>query len=332
LISRREFTVGLLLATATQFAWAQTPAKQHRIVFVSSAIPAEELTETAGPSMVRQFFGAMRGRGYTEGGNLVVERYSAVGQPERYADLAYEVVSRNPEVIVTDHDMLLRVLRTTTGKIPVVGVMSDLFVPWWPGSLSGYPGNAPFVSLVTGPEFYGKQLQMLKDAVPSAARIASLFARVDWGLVERVLSDAGGRLGISLIKISPSDGTAGQIHRALTDIAQQQPDAAIVSPEVDFLAHRRLIVEWAEKSRLPVMYPVRDYVELGGLMAYGPDLAELGQHLADDVDRILHGTTPSDIPIYQPAKFEFLINLKTASALGLTLPRSLLLLADEVIE
>jgi putative ABC transport system substrate-binding protein len=331
-MKRRDFMMGLLLGAATRPVLAQAPAKQHRIAFVSSAIPADQLTGTAGPLMVRRFFGELRGRGYSEGGNLVVERYSAEGQPERYADLAYDVVSRNPEVIVTDHDMLLRVLKTTTGKIPVVGIMSDLFVPWWPGSLAGYPSYAPFVSLVTGPEIYGKQLQMLKDAVPSAARIACLFARVDWGLSERALSDAGDRLGISLIKISPSDGTAGQIRSALTDIAQQQPDAAIVSPEVDFLAHRRLIVEWAERARLPVMYPVRDYVELGGLMAYGPDLVELGQHLADDVDRILNGTKPDDIPIYQPAKFEFLINLKTANALGLSIRPTLLDLANEVIE
>jgi putative ABC transport system substrate-binding protein len=331
-MNRRNFAAGLVVAAAARPALAQQPAKQRRIAIVSSGIPADELTETAGPLMVRRFFEALRARGYVEGRNFVVERYSAEGQPDRWADLAYDVVSRDPDVIVTDHGILRRVLKTTTAKIPVVAITSDAFASSFTENLARYRNNAPTVSLDAGPEIYGKLLQMLKDAVPSIAKVAFLAFRVEGGLVERAFTDAGRRLGISLIAVQPVDGTAAQLRRALAVMVQQQPDAVVVSLEGDFLAHRQLIVELAEKSRLPAMYPLRDYVEQGGLMAYGPDLTELGQHLADAVHRILNGTKPGDIPIYRPTRFELVINLKAANAIGLTLPRALLARADEVIE
>jgi putative tryptophan/tyrosine transport system substrate-binding protein len=329
---RRDFTAALLLAAISRRAWAQQPAQQRRIAIVTSGIPADELTETAGPLVIRRFFEALRVHGYSEGRNLVVERYSAEGQPDRYANLAYDVVTRDPDVIVTDHGILLRVLKSTTAKIPIVAITSDPFALSFSENLARYRSNVPIVSLDAGPEIYGKHLQMLKEAVPSAAKVAFLAFPVEGGMVERAFAAAGRRLGVSLVAVQPVDGTAAQLRRALENALQQQPDAAVVSLEGDFLAHRRLIVEWAAKSRLPAMYPLRDYVELGGLMEYGPNLTELGQHLADNVDRILKGTKPGDIPIYQPSKFELVLNQKTAQALGLTFPPALLARADEVIE
>jgi putative tryptophan/tyrosine transport system substrate-binding protein len=130
----------------------------------------------------------------------------------------------------------------------------------------------------------------------------------------------------------PHTGTTSEIERVFAMIAQQRPDAVLVSGEGDLYAHRQLIAELAEKHRLPAMCPYRDYVDAGGLMAYTVDLAELLKRMAQDVHLILNGAKPGDIPIYQPTKFELLINLKTAKALDLTLPPALLAHADEVIE
>ena len=130
----------------------------------------------------------------------------------------------------------------------------------------------------------------------------------------------------------PQEGTPSEIERVFAAMEQQRPDAVLVSGEGDLYAHRQLIAELAEKNRLPAMCPYRDYVEAGGLMAYAVDLAELLRRMADDVHQILKGAKPGDIPIYQPTKFELLINLKTAKALGLTLPPALLARADEMIE
>ena len=139
-------------------------------------------------------------------------------------------------------------------------------------------------------------------------------------------------MGISLVFMLPEKGTPSEIERVFDALEQQRPDAVLVSGEGDLYAHRQLIAELAEKKRLPTMCPYRDYVEAGALMAYAVDLAELLRRMADDVHQILKGAKPGDIPIYQPTKLELLINLKTAKALGLTLPPALLAVAVEVIE
>ena len=146
------------------------------------------------------------------------------------------------------------------------------------------------------------------------------------------MRDAAARLGISLVFMLPQQGTPSEIERVFAAMEQQRLDAVLVSGEGDLYAHRQLIAELARKNRLPAMCPYRDYVEAGGLMAYTVDLAELLRRMADDVHQILKGAKPGDIPIYQSTKFELMINLRTAKALDLTLPQSLLALAAEIIE
>ena len=143
---------------------------------------------------------------------------------------------------------------------------------------------------------------------------------------------AASRLGITLIAMSPPEIGAAQIRDRFAAMAEQRVDGAIVSSEGDFLAHRALIVDLARSHRVPAMYPYRDYVELGGLMAYAPDLGELARRLAEAVRQILAGTRASDIPFYQPTTIQLLVNLGAARAIGLTLPPALLARADEVIE
>jgi putative ABC transport system substrate-binding protein len=167
--------------------------------------------------------------------------------------------------------------------------------------------------------------------VPSASKVTFLTTRTSKGL-EQPLREAGGRLQISVIDMALAEATPSEVQRVFAEIAQDRPDAIIVNSIGDLIPHRQLIVELAEKSRLPAIYPWRDYVAAGGLMAYASDERELGRRVATDVHEILNGTKPGDIPIYQPTKFEFVINLKAAQSLGLTLPPELLAAADEVIE
>ena len=180
---------------------------------------------------------------------------------------------------------------------------------------------------------WGKRLEILKEAIPSTAKAAFLGMRGGWeGSSGQVLRDAGGRLGISLVFMLPQMGTRSEIERVFAAMEQERPDAVLVSGEGDLYAHRQLIAELAEKKRLPTICPYRDHVEAGALMGYAVDLAELLRRMADDVHQILKGAKPGDIPIYQPTKFELLINLKTASALGITISPALLARAAEIIE
>jgi putative ABC transport system substrate-binding protein len=266
------------------------------------------------------FFAELRRLGYIEGENLIIERYSAEGHHERYADLAREIVTRHPDVIVTGTNPVVTVVRAATRTIPIVAFMLDPLKAGLVSSLARPGGNLTGITLDAGIEIWEKRLQMLKEAVPSTTKAG------------QVLREAGDRLGISLVWMLPEKGTPAEIERVFAAMEQQRPDAVLVSGEGDLYANRQLIAELAEKNRLPVMCPYRDYVEAGGLMAYAVDLAELLKRMANNVHQILKGAKPGDIPIYQATKFELLINLKTAKALGLALPPALLARAAEIIE
>jgi putative tryptophan/tyrosine transport system substrate-binding protein len=332
-MQRREFITVLGGAAAWPLAArAQRPATQNRIAIFHPAIPITHLTETGGGSAWRAFFGELRRLGYIEGENLIIERYSAEGHHERYADLAREIVTRNPDVIVTGTNPVVTVVTAATRTIPIVAFMLDPLKAGLVTSLARPGGNLTGITLDAGIEIWEKRLQMLKEAMPSLAKAAFLGMRGGWeGSSGQVLREAGDRLGISLVWTLPEKGTSAEIERAF-DMKQQRPDAVLVSGEGDLYANRQLIAELAEKNRLPVMCPYRDYVEAGGLMAYAVDLAELLKRMADNVHQILKGARPGNIPIYQATKFELLINLKTAKALGLTLPPTLIARAAETIE
>ncbi len=331
---RRDF-LGVLGGAAVAFPFgtqAQQAQKQHRIAFVHSGIPADLLTEAAGPFWVRRFYQTLRALGDTEAGNLVVERYSAEGRSERFVALAAAVVGRNPDVILANSNSLVKTFTMATATIPIVGITADPIAGGLVTSLAHPGGNLTGVSIDAGFEIVSKRLQILKEAVPRSTKVAYLLSNA-WD--ERMVSsyrEAGQQLGMALIgKVLPEVDDA-QLRRAFAEMAQQQFDAALVDEGGSFLALRALIVELAEKHRLPVIYPYRDYVDLGGLITYAPDLGELAQRLANDVHQILNGAKAGDIPFYQPSTFQLLINLKAARVLDLNVPSSLLLRADEVIE
>jgi putative ABC transport system substrate-binding protein len=334
-MKRREF-ISLLGGTAVAWpltARAQQPATQRRIAIFHPAIPTTLLTETGGGSAWRAFFGELRRLGYVEGQNLIIERYSAEGHHERYADLTRQIVNRNPDVIVTGTNPVVITFKAATTTIPIVAFMLDPLKAGLVTSLARPAGNLTGITLDPGVDIWGKRLQMLKEAIPATTKAAFLGMREGWeGSSGQVLRDAAGGLGISLVFMLPEKGTPSEIERVFAELEQQRPDAVLVSGEGDLYANRQLIAELSEKKRLPTMCPYRDYVEAGALMSYAVDLAELLRRMADDVHQILKGAKPGDIPIYQPTKLELLINLKTAKALGLTLPPSLLATAVETIE
>jgi len=313
-------------------AHAQQAQKQHRIAFVHSGIPADLLTETAGPFWVRRFYQTLRQLGDTEPGNLVVERYSAEGRSDRFAALAATVVGRNPDVIVANSNSLVKTFTMATATIPIVSITADPIAVGLVTSLAHPGGNLTGVSIDAGFEIVSKRLQILKEALPRATKVAYLLSNAG---DERMMSsyrEAGQQLGMALTNNVLAEVNDAQLRRAFAEMAQQQFDAALVDEGGSFLALRALIVELAEKHRLPMIYPYRDYVDLGGLITYAPDLGELAQRLANDVHQILNGAKAGDIPFYQPSKFQLLINLKAARMLDLNVPSSLLLRADEVIE
>jgi putative ABC transport system substrate-binding protein len=333
---RREFITFL---GGASFAWpltarAQQARKQGRIAFVHSGIPAAQLTETEGPFWVRRFFETLRGLGDVEGTNLVVERYSAEGRSDNLADLAATVVGRNPDVIVTNLHALVTAFTQATSKIPIVAIAGNSIWERLVKSFAQPGGNLTGVSINAGTEISGKRLEILKEAMPSVTKVAYLAsARGAWdgdtGLAAR---EAARRLGVTLSGTFLPEVNDAHIRQTFADLKQQQLDAALIDEGGGFLAQRALIVEMAEKHRLPICYPYRDYVDLGGLMAYAPDLGELAQRLADDVHKIINGAKPGDIPIYQPTRFQLIVNLGAAKVLGITFPQAISARADEMIE
>jgi putative tryptophan/tyrosine transport system substrate-binding protein len=329
---RRDFSLGALLTIAGPSVKAQEPAKQNRIAIVISAGPAARIRDP-GNRLWRAFFDELRRLGDVEGKNLVVEPYSGGGRPERYADLAREVVARGPDVIVASTDAIAQAARSANGTIPIVWVGGDPIQAGFATSLARPGGDITGVTVNAGLEIWGKRLQILKEAVPSASKIAFLNVRGGpIALDGPELVDACRRLGISLIDLLLQETAPAEFQRLFAQIAQERPDAIVVNSNGTLLPYRQLIVELVEKNRLPALYPWREYIEAGGLMAYEVDPSELGRRMADDVHEILNGAKPGDIPIYQPTTYELVINLKAAKALGVTMPPALLAAADEVIE
>jgi len=330
-MKRREFLAGLFVAANLRQARAQQPAKVHRIAIVTVATPIAQITETSTNPFYRALFNELRRLGYSEGRNLIVERYS----PERpTVELARDVVRSKPDVIFSINQWVPFLKPLTT--IPIVATLADPVGFGFVASLAHPGGNITGVSLDAGPEVHAKRLELLKEAFPQASRVGFLAARYPYARGSPYWEqgyEATQRL--DLLLLAPRlEGTLQETEyrRFFEVMAQEHADSLLVGIEIQSRVYRRLIVELAEKSRLPAIYPFREYVELGGLMAYSIDQVELVTRMAGCISQILNGASPGDIPIYQATKFDLIINLKAANAIGLTIPPSLLARADEVIE
>jgi putative ABC transport system substrate-binding protein len=313
-------------------ARAQQPGKVYRIALLIPSGSVERMNEAANPRTWRPFFEELRRHGFIEGRNLIVERYSGEGQSDRYAELARAVVASKPDAIYCGTVRMAAYLKAATETIPIVADAAGVVEFGLVSSLAHPGGNITGVS-DAGLEFYAKHLELLRLVVPTASRLAYLTPHEVWDspLVAPV-KDAARQIGVSLVpELLEATIQEPEYRRLFALMAQQGVEALIVGSSQENNANGRLIVELAEIARLPTLYPGRWHVE-GGLMSYGADTSELYRQLGADIAEILKGAKPGDIPFYQPMRFELVINLKTAKALGLTVPPSLLARADEVIE
>jgi putative ABC transport system substrate-binding protein len=333
---RREFIASLLVAATLRHARAQQTPKVHRIAIIISVGSVTDITETSSLRIWRAFFQELRRLGYVEGRNLIVERYSGEWRTGHFAELVGDVVRSKPDLIVTPTNVPeVQHLKAATATIPIVAIMADPVGFGLVARLAHPGGNITGTSVDAGPEIETKRLELLREAFPRASRIGYLSLRLPLpgDTYEERLQEAAQSLGILLL--APRlEGTLQEAdyRRVFEAMAQEHADALCVSAEPENFANRRLIVELAEKNRLPTIYPYREYVEIGGLMAYAVDLVDLFTRMAGYIDQILKGVSPGEIPIYQATKFELLVNMKAANAIGLTIQPALVLRADEVIE
>jgi putative ABC transport system substrate-binding protein len=282
---------------------------------------------------IEAFRQGLRELGYVEGKNVVIERRSAEGKEDRVPALAAELVSLKVEVIVTGGPGATRPARVATSTIPIVMAQDpDPVANGFVASLARPGGNITGLSILA-PELSGKRLELLKETVPKLSRVA-VFGTSNRPGEAQMLKEtelAAGALGVKLQYIdvlSPKDLEA--VYRAAT---KGRSDALIVMMSGPVaLANRKEIAELAAKNRLPAIYSLRDYVEAGGLMTYGVSFLDLHRRAATYVDKILKGAKAADLPVEQPTKFEFIINLKAAKQIGLTIPPNVLARADKVIK
>jgi putative ABC transport system substrate-binding protein len=276
----------------------------------------------------------LRDLGYVEGRNLVIDYRDAEGKLERLPALAAELVALKVDVIVAGNTLAALAAKQATKAIPIVFATSvDPVTSGLVTSFARPGGNVTGLSNLF-PELVGKCLEQLTQAVPGVSRAAVLWhpgafgERTDKDLLKEA-EVAVRALGVRLQFVEVRGRE--DFERAFLDITGARADGLTVLGSPMFLGERRRLVDLAAKNRLPAVYPQREFVDAGGLMAYGPSTADLFRRAATYVDKILKGAKPGDLPVEQPTKFELVINLKTAKALGLTIPPSLLSRADEVI-
>jgi putative ABC transport system substrate-binding protein len=303
----------------------QATATVPRIGFLFLTDPA------SGARALEPFRQGLRERYYVEGQNVVIEARYAEGSPERLRDLVTELVQRKVDIIVAVSTPVAKAAQHATKTIPIVAYMGDAVEMGLVASLAQPGGNLTGVSAQFA-ETAGKRLELLKEAVPQASRVAILWnaANPNKALEWQETQSAARALGVMLqsVEVRTPDDFAG----AFAALTRGRADALITFVESLTLMHRNQIVEFTTQHRLPMMAAYREFVEAGGLMSYGIRSRDLYRHLAVYVAKILQGAKPADLPVEQPTTFELVINMKTAQALGITMPPSLLLLADEVIK
>jgi len=336
MIRRREF-ITLLggVAAWPVVAHAQQSVKVHRIAIVHPSAAVADMTETSEYPAFPALFTELRRLGYVEGRNLVVERHSGEGRQGNFANLARNVIRARPDVVIASSNPLVLAFKEITDT-PIVGAMSDP-IACIAASLSRPGGNITGISVDAGLEIWGKRLQILREAVPTAKTIGFLTSQTAWSQLQAgetgPMREAARQLG--LLIVGPPLGQfadQNEYRRVLGAMVAAGANALIVSDYALNAPHRRLIVDFAETAKLPALYPFHEYFEVGGLMSYGSSIAAFYVRIAGYVDKLLQGVRAAEMPIFQETKFDLSINLKAASSLGLKVPTSLLLRADEVIE
>jgi putative tryptophan/tyrosine transport system substrate-binding protein len=318
--------IALVLVVTGAVVQAQQPARIPRIGIL---ITGGSLSFNS--ARVEAFRQRLREHGYVEGKNIVIEYRYAEGKRERLPDLAAELVRLKVDVIVTTGAVPVLAAKKASPTIPIVfaassdpvgsGLVSSLAQPG--GTITGLSQMAP--------DLDGKRLELLKEAFPKIVRVAFLWqAGGRRGNLELTDMEAAAKvLGLKLLSLPVR--SLGDLESAFARAKRDGAQALITSTGALIVTQLRQVLDFAVKNRLPAMYPNSEFVEAGGLMSYGSDNTDLWRRAADFVDKILKGTKPADMPVEQPTKFEFLVNLKTAKQIGLTIPQKMMERADKVI-
>ena len=318
--------IALIVFAPCFSAEAQQPTKIPRIGYLS----ATSLSTTA--ARVEAFRRGLNELGYTEGKDILIQYRYAEGKLDRVRELALELVRLNVDVIVSGGPAATGPAKEATTRIPIVmGQDTDPVGNGFVASLARPGGNITGLSTLA-PELSGKQLELLKEIVPKLARVVFIGMSTEPGNAQalREIELAARAYGIKLQNIDIRDSK--DIENGLREASQGRAGAVLV-PQLPILAsQRKQITELAVKRRLPAVYGQAEYVDIGGLIYYGPSITELFRRAATYVDKILKGAKPSDLPVEQPTKFEFFVNLKTAKQIGLTIPPNVLARADRVIK
>jgi putative ABC transport system substrate-binding protein len=325
-MDRRAFLAMIAggMVAAPLAAEAQQAEKVYRIGVLSSASGATW----------EGFRQGLRELGYTEGRTILIEWRWTEGKAERAPELAAELVRLQPEVLVTSGPQPSAAAKAATATIPIVFIaVADPVSVGLVATLARPGSNITGLATLVGAGFVGKLIEVLKEAFPQVSRVAILINPTNamhQQIVANELPQAAERLRLTLLTVEAR--AADSLTGAFETAVRSRAGAIMVLGDPLVFVHRARIAELAAKHRLPAMYLFRESVEAGGLMAYGPSFHDLGRRAASYVDKILKGAKPGDLPVEQPSKFELVINLKTAKALGLTIPQSLLQRADQVME
>jgi ABC-type uncharacterized transport system substrate-binding protein len=330
---RREF-IGLLGGAAIAWSMAVRAQQRPKVARIGYLVTGPRESPEARTTL-NAFQQGLREHGYVEGQNILIEYRAADGKIERFPSLATELARLNLDLILAPNTAAALAVQQATTTIPIVAPnMGDPVGDGLVASLARPGGNITGLTFL-GPELVTKRLDLLKDALPNASRVAALWH--PGAFSERTTTDmlnamdaAARTLAVELQLIGVRG--ADEFDRAFSEMARNRTDAFIQFPSAMLFAERRRLVDLATKHRLPSMFGAREFVELGGLIAYGASINDLVRRSAGYVDKILKGANPADLPVEQPTKFELVVNLKTARELGLTIKRDFLLLADDIIE
>ena len=326
-MSKKVFclALGAVLLVLSFPAEAQQPSKVPKIGFL--VVPSRAFFA----NRIELFQQGLHSLGYVEGKNIVIEYRYAEGKVDRLPDLAKELVSIKVDVIVTTSTQSVLAAKNATRTIPIVfAAVNDPVATRLVDSLAMPGGNATGLSILA-PELGGKRLELLKEAVPRIIRVVFLWgsgSQASTVVTVKATQAAARALGLQCQSIEvDSKGFDSAFEAAMKERAQ----ALLTSPGPVINTHQARIVEFAAKNRLPAMYAGPEFVDAGGLMSYSPSYTDLYRRVAYYVDKILKGVKPADLPVEQPTKFEFVINLKAAKQIGLTIPPNVLARADRVI-
>ena len=321
-----RIALGTMLFAFSPAAEAQQPKKVSRIGFLSAVSPSSISPRT------EAFRQGLRELGYVEGKSIVIEYRWAEGKFDRMPDLAAELVRLKVDVILSGGPTATRPAKGATGTIPIVMAFdNDPVGSGFVASLARLGGNITGLSTLS-PEISGKQLELLKEIVPRLSRVAVLIISKAPGTAQALkeMELAAGAFGVKLQYLEVRDPK--DIETAFRAASKEGADAVIVLPSPVTLSQRRQVVDFAATRRLPGIYWATEFVEAGGLMTYSVSFTDLFRRTATYVDKILKGAKPADLPVEQPTKFEFIINLKAAKQIGLTIPPNVLARADKVIK